>query len=471
MRSYVHIYAYIKAVELIFLLLPLSILSTLCYILIPCLEQPLFSPLKMATTLLLLLLLFRFLLKVCALIPPAVQSSSGAVEQSTTNTACSTITTMLGTQITYIPVPCTSSGTAIPSVSGVSASMSASSAVEPPGEVSRPQPTLTSTYGSQSVNLLSSGASAGVFPSNYAQWSSGAPLIYPSWNYNWRDSISLLRYQSTSGPTAHISSGNLPASLHTPPPQNSGNQGLTPSAIQPTGGTGSPPIVPIQNPISGFMGTGLPIRPTSPKFGTSTSSQPQISGGQPDTAPGNTLTSQGSPSPSNAFSMTTSSPTGFKTSAGGGKKSSSILTQPITRGPSQTSDLLFVSQITSTTLNPIGVIASSSARAVQSSIAAFIPIIQSYINKPGGDTSKDAINAIQGVLPIAKVMTLAQTQVQRVQLVTYQAGIVRFYRTRTIASSLQCQLESDFRYLQHGQMRCAGYGECRLAYQGRCRWY
>ena len=64
----------------------------------------------------------------------------------------------------------------------------------------------------------------------------------------------------------------------------------------------------------------------------------------------------------------------------------------------------FIPSIASSTISPTGAVASSSARALQSSIAVIMPNIQSYVDNPGDDTSTKAINAIKGVLPIAKVL-------------------------------------------------------------------
>ena len=57
----------------------------------------------------------------------------------------------------------------------------------------------------------------------------------------------------------------------------------------------------------------------------------------------------------------------------------------------------------STTFNPTGAVARSSAQALQSQIIVIGPIIQSYINKPSIEAAQDAINALRGTLPKAQV--------------------------------------------------------------------
>lgn len=56
------------------------------------------------------------------------------------------------------------------------------------------------------------------------------------------------------------------------------------------------------------------------------------------------------------------------------------------------------------TLNPTGIIASSSARELQSSLVAIFPIIKSLIDNPEKPKATDAINAIKGVQPFAEVI-------------------------------------------------------------------
>lgn len=58
---------------------------------------------------------------------------------------------------------------------------------------------------------------------------------------------------------------------------------------------------------------------------------------------------------------------------------------------------------TSTTLNPTGAVARTSAHALQSQIIVIGPKIQSYINKPSIEAAQDAINALKGTLPKAQV--------------------------------------------------------------------
>lgn len=60
-------------------------------------------------------------------------------------------------------------------------------------------------------------------------------------------------------------------------------------------------------------------------------------------------------------------------------------------------------------LNPTGVVASSSAHALQISVSGIIPIIQSYIDHPEAPKATDAINAIKGIQPKAQVTLLCET--------------------------------------------------------------
>lgn len=341
-----------------------------------------------------IILSLYLLLKVDALLPPTYQLSICTMQNSGTATASSNVKVTLNDQVTRIPLPCPPTMTTAPAPSQVSTGNLESLTIGSPGDVPRSWLTHGSIHQTQTVKSLSGGVSGEGFSSGPLLWSSRGPVLYPSWSFKWRGSMSSSQKQAPSGSTANLPSGTLPV-------PTSQYVGLTPGAASITSQTNSPPLIPVQSLLSRLHGTGLLGGPSSSISGLLSSLQAHSDTSQTNGDSQVAYTTQELPLSISSLDLAYQPAT--RTSAVGGQQISSAIAEAITARPSQTSEALFIPVLMSGTLNPIGAIAGSSARAVQSSIAVFIPLIQSYINKPGSDTSADAIGAIEGVLPIAKV--------------------------------------------------------------------
>ena len=106
-------------------------------------------------------------------------------------------------------------------------------------------------------------------------------------------------------------------------------------------------------------------------------------------------------SSSQISSMTVTSKTTFGTSSSKGSSptAASLTGGSSTAGSNQVTSL----PPASTTIAAVGLVAKSSASALQSHIAVIGPIIQSWIHNPSCTScSTDAINAIKGVIPVAQ---------------------------------------------------------------------
>ena len=242
-----------------------------------------------------------------------------------------------------------------------------------------------------------------------SQGNSG-PLRYPSWIYSWGSSLYQPQFQTSGSLSANLVSSGASGSQYIPQSQSSGYAATNPSTGQTTRNIASPTT----NRVSGLSGSaGLPTPintgpltvPHVAGEGSLSFSNFQSSDSRSNKGSGALSTSASQTSVTPAFER--SSPTANPANPASRLAGSQLPITPsqyTTSTASQTSDVLFIPSIASSTTNPTGAAASSSARALQSSIAVILPNIQSYIDNPGDDTSTTAINAIKGVLPIAKVL-------------------------------------------------------------------
>ena len=277
-------------------------------------------------------------------------------------------------------------------------------------------PSLGIKYGTQIIGPLSSNVPSEISGSRYIPSAFGTP-VHPAWNFNWKSPMLASQYPPRSNPTASSATNISPQLQNSSLNQRITNVALTPSGASISSETVRYPMIPGKPSELAFTAETSQALQSSPSFSRSMASYPATPSFR--SAINNKDPNSLQDLPPGSLSIPTALPTmsTFVTESGDWVASRSE--QPMITGPFQPSSSLSISYVTSTALDPIGAMASSSARAVQSSIATLIPIVQHYIDNPGDDTSKNAVNAINGVLPIAKVYLSSSFIISRTRSVIY----------------------------------------------------